>query len=171
MLAAAEEVFGEHGKAGSTEEIARRAGVGVGTVFRHFPTKQLLVQATIVRHLESLTIAAQSRGEDVEAGAAFRETFREMVSDAPTKVALIALLGDGDPSASVPSDVRAAAVALRDAVERLLSRAQESGEVRADATVDEVYLLVTALAGARGDRAVVERAVDVVLDGLSARSE
>lgn len=92
VLAAAEEVFGESGNAGSTEEVARRAGVGIGTVFRHFPTKQALVQATIVRHFTLLAETARARGEGGEAGAAFRETFREMVSGAPAKLALVALL-------------------------------------------------------------------------------
>jgi AcrR family transcriptional regulator len=167
VLAAAEEVFGESGKAGSTEEVARRAGVGIGTVFRHFPTKQLLVEATIVRHLTRLTDTARARSEDCEAGVAFRETFREMVSGAPAKLALVALLEEaGDPVRSA-DEVRAAAAVLREAVEVLLSRGQKAGQVRTDATVDEVYVLIRALANARGDRAVVDRAVGMVLDGLS----
>ncbi|MBI0297737.1 TetR/AcrR family transcriptional regulator [Streptomyces sp. PRKS01-29] len=169
VLAAAEEVFGESGKAGSTEEIARRAGVGIGTVFRHFPTKQLLIEATIVRHLTLLTNTARARGEDGEAGAAFRMTFREMVSGAPAKLALLALLEEAAAPAAATDEVEAAASALRDAVEVLLSRAQKADEVRADATVDEIYVLIRALANSRGDRAVVDRAVDIVLDGLSPR--
>ncbi|WP_030184950.1 TetR/AcrR family transcriptional regulator [Streptomyces sp. NRRL S-813] len=169
VLAAAEEVFGESGKAGSTEEVARRAGVGIGTVFRHFPTKQLLIEATIVRHLTLLTNTARARAEDSEAGAAFRMTFREMVSGAPAKLALVALLEESAAPAGATDEVEAAASVLRDAVEVLLSRGQEAGEVRADATVDEIYVLIRALANARGDRAVVDRAVDMVLDGLSPR--
>ena len=104
-----------------------------------------------------------------EAGAAFRRTFREMVSDAPAKLALVALLDEPAGVAGAAGEVVAAASALRNAVEVLLARGQEAGEVRADATVDEVYVLIRALAHARGDRTVVERAVDVVLDGLSPR--
>jgi AcrR family transcriptional regulator len=166
ILAAAEEVFGESGNAGSTEEIARRAGVGIGTVFRNFPTKRLLVEATIVRHLTMLADAARARGE---AGVAFREVFREMVSGAPAKLALVALIEDaGDPVGSA-GEVGAAAAVLRESVEVLLSRGQKAGQVRADVTVDEVYVLIGALANARGDRAVVDRAVSMVLDGLSPR--
>ncbi|GAA0695047.1 TetR/AcrR family transcriptional regulator [Streptomyces malaysiensis subsp. malaysiensis] len=148
---------------------ARRAGVGIGTVFRHFPTKQLLVEATIVRHLTQLTDTARARGEGGEAGAAFRMTFREMVSGAPAKLALVALMAESADPAGATDEVEAAASALRDAVEVLLSRGQEAGEVRADATVAEVYVLIRALANARGDRAVVARAIDMVLDGLSPR--
>ncbi len=167
VLAAAEEVFGEAGIAGSTEEVARRAGVGIGTVFRHFPTKQLLVEAIIVRHLTMLTDTARARSGGGEAGVAFRETFREMVSGAPAKLALVALLEEaGDPVGSA-DEVGAAAAVLREAVDTLLSRGQEAGQVRTDATVDEVYVLIRALANARGDRAVVDSAVGMVLDGLS----
>jgi phage tail sheath gpL-like len=140
-----------------------------GVAERHFPTKQLLVEATIVRHLTRLADTARTRGEMSEAGAAFRRTFREMVSDAPAKLALVALLDEPAGVAGAAGEVVAAASALRNAVEVLLARGQEAGEVRADATVDEVYVLIRALAHARGDRTVVERAVDVVLDGLSPR--
>lgn len=166
VLAAAEEVFGESGHAGSTEEVARRANVGIGTVFRHFPTKQQLIEATIVRHLTLLTDTARARGQGGEAGAAFRLTLREMVSGAPAKLALVALL---EEPAGNSDDVGVAAAALRDAIEVLLSRGQQAGEVRADATVDEVYVLIRVLANARGERVVVDRAVDIVLDGLQHR--
>ena len=138
-----------------------------GVAERHFPTKQLLVEATIVRHLTRLADTARTRGEGGEAGAAFRSTFREMVSGAPAKLALVALLEESTDPMGATDEVEAAASVLRDAVEVLLSRGQEAGEVRADATVDEVYVLIRALANARGDRAVVDRAVDMVLDGLS----
>lgn len=167
VLAAAEEVFGEFGRAGSTEEVARRAGVGIGTVFRHFPTKQLLVEATVARHLTLLAETAREWRERGEPGVAFRETFREMVSGAPAKLALLALLEEAGDRVGSAGEVGAAAALLREAVEVLLSRAQGAGQVRTDATVDEVYVLIGALANARGDRAVVDRAVGVVLDGLS----
>ncbi|MER5511949.1 hypothetical protein ABT052_42650 [Streptomyces sp. NPDC002766] len=87
--------------------------------------------------------AASSTGKDSEAGVAFRETFREMVSGAPAKLALIALLEEaGDPVGSA-DEVGAASAALREAVEVLLSRGQQAGQVRTDASVDEVYVLLT----------------------------
>jgi AcrR family transcriptional regulator len=128
VLVAAEEVFGESGNAGSTEEVARRAGVGIGTVFRHFPTKRALVEATIVRHLTMLADTARSRAEGGEAGAAFRETFREMVSGAPAKLALVALLEENADSTGSAEGVEAAATTVRDAVEQLLSVATRPGK-------------------------------------------
>jgi AcrR family transcriptional regulator len=169
VLAAAEEVFGEFGKAGSTEEVARRAGVGIGTVFRHFPTKQLLIEATIVRHLAQLTDTARVRAAGDEAGRAFQATFREMVSGAPAKLALVSLLEESTDPTGITDEVAAAASVLRDAVEALLRRGQHAGDVRADATVDEVYVLIGALANAHGDRPAVNKAIDMVLDGLSPR--
>ncbi|SDH25235.1 transcriptional regulator, TetR family [Lentzea fradiae] len=163
VLAAADEVFREFGQAGSTEEVARRAGVGIGTVFRHFPAKRLLVDATIVRHFGLLTATARARAQAADAGEAFRTTFRELVSGAPAKLALIALREETGST----GDVEAAVAELREAVGAVLSRAQEAGEVRPDVTVAEVYLLITALANAPGDGPVVDKAVGVVLDGLS----
>jgi AcrR family transcriptional regulator len=167
VLAAAEEVFKDSGKAGSTEEVARRAGVGIGTVFRHFPTKQLLVEATIVRHLTLQAEMARARSEGGEAGAAFRETFREMVLGASPKLAVLAWLEAPADLRDATGELGAAATMVLEAIEELLSRGQQAGQVRADATVDEVYMLIRALANARGNRAVVDRAIDVVLEGLS----
>lgn len=167
VLVAAAEVFGESGNAGSTEEVARRAGVGIGTVFRHFLTKRALIEATIVRHLTLLAETARARGDSSEPGSAFRETFREMVSGGPAKHALLTLLEDPAHPEGVTEEVDAAATIVRDAVRVLLSRGQQTGEVRADATADEVFALIIALAKARDEPTVVNRAVDVVLDGLS----
>ncbi|WP_164478365.1 TetR/AcrR family transcriptional regulator [Mycolicibacterium stellerae] len=166
-MAAAEEVFGESGRAGSTEEVARRAGVGIGTVFRHFPTKQLLIEATIVRHMTMLTDTALAQSEGGGAGVAFPVMFREMVSRARAKLALVALLDEASDQAGSTDEVGAAAAVLRDAVEVSLSRGQAAGQVRPDATVEEVYVLIRALASAEGEGAVVEKAVGMVLDGLS----
>ena len=54
ILAAAEAVFGASGELGSTEDVADRAGVGIATVFRHFPTKEALIEATLVRQFDRL---------------------------------------------------------------------------------------------------------------------
>jgi len=161
VLAAAEEVFAEAGDAGSTEEVARRAGVGIGTVFRHFPTKQLLVEAAVVRHFARLSEQAGELTGARDPGAAFRDFVRTMVLGTPAKLALVTVLG------GLTGPARAASLELRTAVAALLVRAQEAGAIRPDASVDEVYVLIRALAQASGDPAVVTRAVDIVLDGLS----
>src|ERR1700693_6131204 len=75
VLAAAEAVFAESGLMAQVEEVARRAGVGVGTVCRHFPTKQALVEAVLEAMYESVVHDAQVALAQVDAGDAFRSFF------------------------------------------------------------------------------------------------
>ena len=170
ILAAAEEVFGEAGPAGSTEEVARRAGVGVGTVFRHFPTKDALVEAALVGHFADLTAQARAAAAEVDAATGLRRVVRTMIETGAVKVRLLELLrADGEP----PEAVRTASTELRDAVGVVLRRAQRAGAVRRSVSVDEVYLLIRGLAQASASQPTsartLTRAVDVVLDGLAAQ--
>ncbi|MGD9530165.1 TetR/AcrR family transcriptional regulator [Pseudonocardia sp.] len=169
VLAAAEEVFSERGTGASTEEVARRAGVGIGTVFRHFPTKRDLVAATLVAHLQELAAVAADLAGTADATTALHALLREMARTGPAKLSLFRhLLADG---AGLPEAAATASAALRDGVAGLLHRAQAQGGVRPDVGVDEVYLLLRGLAQAQdalpADERVLARAVDVVLDGLS----
>src|SRR3954451_20501094 len=80
ILTAAEDIFGAHGPSAATEQIAQRAGVGIATVFRHFPTKTDLVEATLVGHFATLTARADRlRGSD-DPGAALAELIKAMVA-------------------------------------------------------------------------------------------
>jgi AcrR family transcriptional regulator len=166
ILAAAEELFAEEGSDASTEAVARRAGVGVGTVFRHFPTKQELIEATVVRHFEMLIVQARGLAGRDDAGGALRELTETMVNGTETKLLLLGLLGD-----AVTEDVLRASRELRAAVRVLLRRAQEAGAVREDVSVDDLYLLVRglALAGAHGPAkpGTRRKALEVVLAGLA----
>ncbi|MFS8479183.1 MAG: helix-turn-helix domain-containing protein [Micromonosporaceae bacterium] len=166
ILAAAEQVFGEAGAAGSTEEVARRAGVGVGTVFRHFPNKRELIDATLVRHFQLLTEQASRVAAAAEPGAALRAVLEAMVASAGTKVTLLAALGH-EVEASVA--LRQAARELRAVVESALVRAQRAGAARRDISVGELYLLVRALAqvAVAQEASTVRGALKVVLDGLA----
>jgi AcrR family transcriptional regulator len=168
VLEAAEEVFGARGAAASTEEIARRAGVGIGTVFRHFPTKEALYEAIVVRRMSQLVEDAPLDSDD--AGVAFREFFGRMVEVAATKKAF------AESMAIVGSDVRKSTADVGEEIRRtfalLLERAQQAGAVRSDVSLPEVWIL---LAGAclsadhTMDAALRERALSVLFDGLRAR--
>jgi AcrR family transcriptional regulator len=168
ILAAAEEVFGAAGATGSTEEVARRAGVGVGTVFRHFPTKQALLEATVIRHFALLTEQARALADATHPGTALRGLIETMVGAGAAKLVLVNLLVEeaGSSAAAV-----GAATDLRAAVAVVLTKAQDAGAVRADVTVDEVYLLIRGLsqaaATAPADPIVLRRALAIVLDGLA----
>jgi AcrR family transcriptional regulator len=168
VLAAAEEVFGAHGAAGSTEEVARRAGVGVGTVFRHFPTKEELIEAALLRHFDRLTERAHALAAEADPAVAWRALVREMIESGATKLALIAVLTD---RRGFPDSAAAAADRLKAAVSEVLRQARETGAVRPGITVEEVYLLIRGLAQAsataRPDRDTLDRAIDVVLTGLA----
>jgi AcrR family transcriptional regulator len=162
ILAAAEEVFGAAGADGSTEEVARRAGVGIGTVFRHFPAKRDLVEATLVRHFEVLTARARELAAGDDPTVALRRLIEVMVSGGATKITLLALLADDFSESAVR-----AAESLRDVFGGLLRRTQQAGTIRRDVSVDEVYLLIRALARSPAPPAIHRKALAVVLDGLS----
>jgi AcrR family transcriptional regulator len=170
ILLAAEEIFGAGGAAASTEDIARRAEVGVATVFRHFPTKQDLIEATTVRYLEHMESEARRLAGEADAGRAFASLMRSLVSTGATKLALASLLvADGR---GLTEPVVAASRSFQHAVQQVLGRAQAAGAVRPDTTVDDVFMLVRALAhvSAPGDGEALNRAVQIVLDGLGVRN-
>ena len=79
--------------AGSTHEVAQRAGVGIGTVFRHFPTKGELVEAVLISHFARVTDQARSLAAASPPGSALRTLVREMIETGPTKVTLASLAG------------------------------------------------------------------------------
>ncbi|MGC4893851.1 TetR/AcrR family transcriptional regulator [Micromonospora sp. DT31] len=169
ILAAAEEVFGELGATGSTEDVARRAGVGVATVFRHFPTKRDLLGATVVRHFEHLTSYARAAGSEPEAGAAFRALLSTMTERGAGKIVMLGLLID---AGGFTEGALRASAALRTEVDASLRRAQGAGAIRTDVTVDDVYLLIRGLSLAAAHPSIEPSATGpalrVVLDGLAA---
>ncbi|MGK5741591.1 TetR/AcrR family transcriptional regulator [Micromonospora sp. URMC 103] len=169
ILDVAEEVFGAGGESASTEEVARLAGVGIATVFRHFPTKGALVQAVLVRRFDRLREQAEALLDSADPGTAFHDFFRHLVADAATKIAIgEALLdagGDRDGEAAHAS------MGLRRAVGALLQRAQRAGAVRDDVELPEVYALLVATSRVAANRdlddEVKARALTIVFDGLA----
>ncbi|GAA0351601.1 TetR/AcrR family transcriptional regulator [Actinoallomurus spadix] len=170
VLEAAEAVFAEHGTTASTEQVARRAGVGVGTVFRHFPTKEALLEAVFVARLDRLATEADALMSAEDPGAAFFGFFARVVDHAATKNALSAALAEAGV------DVRASTAGtgreLRRALGALLGRAQEAGAVRSDVGLPEILTLLVGASQAAehvgGDAGVRARALAVVFDGLRA---
>ncbi len=169
VLDAAEDVFAEGGEASSTEEVARRAGVGIGTVFRHFPTKTALLEAVLVRRFDRLRDRAEALLEANEPGQAFFDFFGELVTDAPTKIALGEAFrdvgGDPDGGAALASN------RLRRAVGALLQRAQHAGAIRDDVDLPEVYALLIgtsrAVAHSPLPAKTTRRMLAIVFDGLT----
>lgn len=165
---AALDVFGEQGAGASTEEVARRAGVGIGTVFRHFPTKDALVEEALLRHLALVRAQAEDAVHDPDPGRALGELLRTMIASGGGKLTLAGMLGDpADP----PATVRAAAAGLRDVVGAVLDRAREAGVTDPEVSLDEVYVLLRALAessaAGTAEPAVLERVARIVERGIA----
>lgn len=169
VLDAAEAVFAEQGTDASTEVVAERAGVGVGTVFRHFPTKEVLVGAVLERVLGRSAEMTRAHLDDPDPGAAFFQVLRRIVDQAGLKKALMAGLSTPYAEAAQRDWVGP----LRDALAELLPRAQRAGAVRPDVEVAEVIAVIVAAARAaqhtEGDPVLQGRSVGVILDGLLPR--
>ena len=167
VLAAAERVFAERGTAGSTEEVARAAGVGIGTVFRHFPSKEALLQALVVERLARVAADAREHAASPDAGAAFFDFFAAVVRGSATKLELVDALAELGVQ---PNEVVApVAEEVTEALGALLQRAQQAGAVRRDIEVRDVIALLAGASQA-GRYAPDDRPLAVILDGLHAPS-
>lgn len=149
ILAAAGQAFAEEGLGVPVDEIARRAGVGAGTLYRHFPTKEALFEAVVVEHMQQLAADARDALEGDEPGPALFEFMGRLAAAAGTKRNLIdALVGAG-------VDIKAAAAGpkaeLEAAFARLLERAQQAGQVRPDVTIADLFGLVMGACAVAGD--------------------
>jgi len=169
VLAAAREAFAEGGEATSLEEIARRAGVGIGTLYRHFPTRQALLEAVYVNEVEEVARSA----EELDGGDPWESLnawFERVISYFATKRALWAELLDYlAPDAPLFMTCRASLFA---AGEPLLRRAQEAGVVRPDVEFWDVMHMVGGIAKIpTNDPKQVERILRVALDGLRYHAE
>lgn len=166
LLEAAEAVFAARGVSASTEEVARTAGVGVGTLFRHFPTKEALLEAVFRERLQRMAEGLRDLGAADDLGTAFFDFLSDAVAHSATKVAL------ADALAEAGIDVTTSAQEGHDmagALGRLLVRAQEAGAVRPDVGLPElIALLIGASRAAEhaGTDPVRTRIIGVILDGL-----
>jgi AcrR family transcriptional regulator len=169
VLAAAREAFAEGGESTALEEIARRAGVGIGTLYRHFPNRQALLEALYVGEVEEVCrSAAELDGADP--WEALTGWFERFIAYIGTKQALAAeLLNYLDQDASLFQVCR---TSLFEAGEPLLKRAQEAGVVRPDVDIAEVIQMVVGIAkiptAEPGQR---EHILRIALDGLRYRRE
>lgn len=170
ILDAADEVFAAEGPAATTAEVARRAGVASGTVFRHFPTKAALVTAVFVRRLESLAVAAEEAGSSDRPGAAFSDLFARWAREfADKQVFVDALSAAGiDPAgAAGHAGYRAVRHRLDAALGALLHAAQAAGDIRRDVTVEDIHTLL-AVPARSGPNRPPDTVLAVILAGLQA---
>lgn len=167
VLTAAREAFAEGGEATSLEEIARRAGVGIGTLYRNFPNRQALLEALYVDEVEEVCRSATEL-EGADSWKALDQWFERFIAYLATKRALAhELLNYMDVDAPLFQSCR---TSLYSAGEPLLKRAQEAGAVRPDVTFPEVMQMVMGIAKIpTHDTRQTERMIRVALDGLRYR--
>jgi AcrR family transcriptional regulator len=167
LIAAAREAFTEADRSASLEDIARRAGVGIGTLYRHFPTRADLLEAVYVEEVDALSRSAADLS-DRPPWDALVGWLRRFIGYIATKQALVEeLFAIPDRDRQVFKTCR---TALYDAGEPLLTRAQASGEVRPDVTIADVVQIVGGIAKIPADDpAEVERLLSIALDGLRFR--
>jgi AcrR family transcriptional regulator len=172
IVEAAREVFAESGPTAQMDDVARRACVGVGTVYRHFPTKSALIgelMATKFRHHADVARRWSSEEDGSVAFEGFlRETFTTMARDATLQQRMI--WASDDEALARAEEARQGLIVV---VGGLIERAHAQGGLRPDFTVDDMPALMTAvgavMAGDNPHVRCAEKFIEVVLDGLRAR--
>ena len=165
IVTAARRCMARNGLDAQVEEIARVAGVGVGTVYRHFPTKDDLVDALAGERFERLRdLALEALAED-DPGQAFERFIRRAAEIQTDDRAL------SEVFVSRPETLNRAAgsVGMLELTDQVLRRAQKAGAVRKDAVARDIPMVMCALAGTfRNPHADAERYIGIILDGLRA---
>ena len=139
ILVAARAAFAERGVDASVEEIAVRAGVGIGTLYRRFPTKDALIGAVFEEHLEQIASAAEGALELDDAWAAFLGYLSYVVELQATDRGISEILGAHLHTEALVARARSR---LRPLVQELIARAQASGELRPDVVYEDVSVLL-----------------------------
>ncbi|MFG2516929.1 TetR/AcrR family transcriptional regulator [Streptomyces sp. NPDC048584] len=170
LLRAAVEAFAAHGEGASLDDIAKRAGVGSGTLYRHFPTRQALLEAAYVDRIDSIAARAGELAGRLPPGEALVEWLNELGAGMLRIRGLCALLGSavggGDTECCDP---------LKSAMSRLVGSAREAGVLRRDVEPDDVLRLahgVATAAGPAGGEAEqirrIRRYLELLMTGLRA---
>ncbi|MFT3719661.1 TetR/AcrR family transcriptional regulator [Pseudorhodoferax sp.] len=156
LLAVAHRVLAEQGADASLRDVARQAGVGLGTLYRHFPTREALLEALLRTHFDESAHRANELERSDDAGSALVTWIREAVAMthhcSGTIALMVAAISDED------SALHASCVTLRAAGTRLLLRAQAEGVARSDMDGNDLFSLISALAWLADQPPLVPRA-------------
>ncbi|GAB3434664.1 TetR/AcrR family transcriptional regulator [Flindersiella endophytica] len=170
LLAEARSTFTEQGADASLEEIARRAGVGIGTLYRHFPTREALLDALLRDRFDGLCELAQKLLATDPPDQAMLTWLHALVENANTYRGLTGQLVStlNDPE----SELYASCHAMREAATQLFERAKQAGLVRAEVRGPDVFLLAHAVAWAAeqvpGDTGATDRLLELMWAALRA---
>lgn len=171
VLEVAYETFAADGLAVPIDEIARRAGVGAGTVYRHFPTKEALFQAVMAERIRGVVEEGRTLLAEADPADALFTFLRSMVLQwgAADRGLVDALAGSGIDVNTVVPEAEGEYLAV---VGDLLAAAQRAGTVRGDVTVEDVKALLVGCQAMQSYNAdVAERVTSVVFDGLRAEGQ
>lgn len=156
LLTIAREVFAEQGAEASLRDIARRAGVGLGTLYRHFPTREALLDALLRSSFDELAERAKSLEASSASDKALVTWLKEIIAFTHEHRGIIApLMGAIE---APDSALHASCVTLRSAGASLLARAQNDGKARADLNGAELFDIIAALAWLREQSSHASRA-------------
>ncbi|MEV7079019.1 helix-turn-helix domain-containing protein [Streptomyces sp. NPDC093516] len=172
LLRVAAEAFAEHGEGASLDDIAKRAGVGSGTLYRHFPTRHALLEAAYLDRVEALAARADVLAAELPPGEALWEWLHELGIGMIRMRGLKALLGpavtEGDAAGAT-----ACGDSVRSAAGRLVRAAREEGTLRADAEPMDVLRLAHGVATASeladGEGRHIRRYLTLLTEGLRPR--
>ncbi|KUN78630.1 transcriptional regulator [Streptomyces bungoensis] len=169
LLAAATEAFAEQGENASLDDIAKRAGVGSGTLYRHFPTRLALLEAAYVDRIEALGARADELAEELPPGEALTEWLYELGVATIRMRGMKALLGSAVADGSSAA-LTACGTAMKGAAARLVEAAQAEGTLRADLEPVELLRLghgvTTASELANGQGRELRRYLTLLTEGL-----
>jgi AcrR family transcriptional regulator len=169
VLLAAQEAFAAEGLAVPLDEIARRAGVGAGTVYRHFPTKEALFETIVLGRVREMGERIREWSEAADPGDAFFRMLDELVEQGAMKRDLTdALTAAG---VDISDALARARSGISESMATLLARAQAAGAVRDDIGPDDLGMLVscTFIAATRPGAGPPKRVLAVIIDGLRVR--
>ena len=170
LLLVAERLFMSKGPVVEMDEIAAAAGLGVGTIYRHFATKEALLEAIVVAPIEALIDEARAMSKAPEPGAAFYLLLEKLVELATAKHHLIAAFARAghSPPVGAPDEVASRSDRFAEAFGRLLARAQRAGAVRRDVRVPELVAIVNGAFPYLGsDTAARRRLLALIKDALA----
>ncbi|MEU3186969.1 helix-turn-helix domain-containing protein [Streptomyces sp. NPDC006923] len=169
LLAEARISFAEHGTDASLEDVARRAGVGIGTLYRHFPNRHALMSAVFQEALASLLERSRELAGAAVPCEALVEWLRAIITHAGEYRGLSQALMSASRDRS--SALSQCSVPMREAGERLLVRAQRAGSVRPEVSIDDLMQLTNAIALAAeqtpDEPQLADRLLTLTLTGLS----
>jgi AcrR family transcriptional regulator len=171
VITAARVVFAEHGRDAQMDDVAKRAGVGVGTVYRHFPTKETLIEALAVDRFEKVLAAGKAALLEEDPWKAFTSALWAGAELTASDRSFTEIVSEISGPMPVPEGLERE---MRETYGELMRRAQASGDLRPDLVLDDIPMFMCGIGlGARKTHACPDawrRHIAIVIDGLRASS-